>query len=81
MFEILNNFSSFVSLKIDTMTLTDFFWGLGDIFQWTFQIFEYIGNMVNYFFLIVLGFGGLFYWLSWQKKFNAEAENDPNVIK
>ncbi len=63
------------------MTLTDFFWGLGDIFLWTFQIFEIIGNSFNYLVIALAGFGGLFYWLNMQKKFNAAAEKDPNVRK
>jgi len=62
------------------MTLADFFNGLGDIFLWTFQIFEMIGNSFNYI-LIVLGFVGLFIWLNKQRKFNAAAENDPNQLK
>ena len=63
------------------MTLSDIFWGIGDIFQWTFQIFEVIGNSFNYFLIAVVGFGGLFYWLNLQRKFNAKAANDPNVRK
>lgn len=63
------------------MTLTDFFWGIGDVAEWTFGIFEITGNMINYFFIIVLGFGGLFYWLNLQRKWNAEAKNNPNIRK
>lgn len=63
------------------MTLTDFFWGLGDIFQWTFQLFEIIGHSFNYAVIAIFGFGGLFYWLNMQKKFNDKAKNDPNAIK
>ena len=51
------------------MNSTDFFFLLGDIFQWTFQIFELIGNAVNYS-LITLGFVGFFYWMNYQVKFN-----------
>ncbi len=57
------------------MTLSGFFNGLGDIFLWTFQIFEMIGNSFNYL-LIVLGFVGLFYWLNLQKKMSAKAKRD-----
>lgn len=64
------------------MTLSDIFWGIGDFAQSVLFIpFEHVGNILNYTFLIVLGFGGLFYWLNWQRKFNAEAKNNPNVIK
>ncbi len=62
------------------MTLSGFFYGLGDIFLWTFQIFEVIGNVFNYS-LIVLGFFGLFFWLNLQKKYNAEAEHNSDQIK
>ena len=55
------------------MNSTDFFFLLGDIFQWTFQIFEIIGNAFNYF-LIILGFGGFFYWMNIQRKLNNAAD-------
>jgi hypothetical protein len=61
------------------MNSTDFFWALGDLFQMTFTIFEFIGNKLNYL-LIVFGFGGFFYWMNLQRKFNAEA-NVPVEIK
>ncbi len=62
------------------MTLSSFFHGLGDLFQWTFQIFEIIGNSFNYL-LLLLGFFGFFYWMMKQAKFNKEAENNPNQLK
>ena len=62
------------------MTLSALFNGLGDIFLWTFQIFEIIGNSFNYT-CIVLGFIGLFIWLNKQRKFNTEAENNPDQLK
>jgi hypothetical protein len=62
------------------MTLLEFFNGLGDIFLWTFQMFEMIGNSFNYT-LIVLGFVGLFIWLNKQRKYNQEAENNPDQLK
>jgi len=61
------------------MNLTDFFFLLGDIFQWTFQIFEIIGNAFNYF-LIILGLGGFCYWMNIQRKHN-NAANVPIEIK
>ena len=51
------------------MSSTDIFFLIADVFQWTFQIFELIGNAVNYS-LIILGFGGFFYWMNYQVKFN-----------
>lgn len=64
------------------MTLDGFFRGLGDIFQATFTMLhqDVIGDMMNYA-IIALGFIGLFYWLNWQRKFNEQAENDPNQLK
>lgn len=64
------------------MTLSDIFWGIGDFCSNVLFIpFEHVGNIVNYIFIIVFGFGGLFYWLNLQRKFNAKAANDPNVRK
>jgi len=64
------------------MTLSELFWGIGDLLQWTFRLLEKdaIGDKFNYA-VIVLGFIGLFYWLNWQRKFNSQAENDPNQLK
>jgi hypothetical protein len=64
------------------MTLSSIFWGIGDMLQATFVLLQenMIGNMFNYA-IIALGFIGLFYWLSWQKKFNDRAKNDPNQLK
>lgn len=64
------------------MTLSDFFWGLGDLLQATFVMLQQdmIGDMFNYA-VIALGFIGLFYWLNWQRKFNEQAKNDPNQLK
>jgi uncharacterized BrkB/YihY/UPF0761 family membrane protein len=62
------------------MTLTEFFFGLGDLFQWTFQIFVITGNLLNYAF-ITLGFIGLFYWLNRQRQFNLKSEKNPEQIK
>jgi hypothetical protein len=30
---------------------------------------------------VLLGFVGLFYWLNLQRKFNAQAEKDPDQLK
>lgn len=62
------------------MASTDVFHAIADLLQWTFGIFEVIDNSFNYS-VIVLGFIGLFYWLNLQKKFNAQAESNPNQIK
>ena len=65
------------------MTLDGFFRGLGDVLQWTFNILE---NVMPTTFLVntgavLLGFVGLFYWLNLQRKFNAQAEKDPDQLK
>jgi hypothetical protein len=62
------------------MSPTTLFHAIGDFLTWTFGIFEFIGNSFNYA-VILLGFVGLFYWLNLQRKFNAQAENDPNKLK
>lgn len=64
------------------MTLSGFFYGLGDLIQSTFGLLEadMVGNKFNYA-CIALGFVGLFIWLNKQRKFNAAAESDPNKMK
>lgn len=64
------------------MTLSGFFYGLGDFLGMTFRLLEadMIGNIFNYA-CIALGFVGLFIWLNMQRKFNAAAESDPNKLK
>ncbi len=54
---------------------------IGDVLLWsTAVVFENVGNLFNNA-VIVLGFIGLFYWLNLQRKFNKEAENNPDQIK
>lgn len=64
------------------MTLTSFFWGLGDILAAMLSLLQgdMIGNMANYFFVLLISFG-LVRWLFWQKKLSAQAEADPNQLK
>jgi hypothetical protein len=63
------------------MNSTDIIIGLGDCILWTTELlFENIGNLFNNA-MIILGFIGLFYWLNLQRKFNQEAESNPNQIK
>lgn len=61
------------------MNSTDFFFLLGDIFQWTFQAFELIGNLVNYFFILLI-FSGLCYWMTVQKRLSS-LSNVPAEVK
>ncbi|MDC3252728.1 hypothetical protein OAU25_00575 [Crocinitomicaceae bacterium] len=65
------------------MTLNGFFRGIGDFLTWTFNILE--NDMPTTFLVntgaVLLGFVGLFYWLNLQRKFNAQAENDPDQLK
>lgn len=53
---------------------------LGDLLTWSFGILEFLGNGPNDLFLL-MGFGGMFYWLYLQGKFNKEAAANPNQIK
>ena len=65
------------------MTLADFFYGLGDIFQWTFNFLQndfWLTTFMTYA-LPTLGFIGLFFWLNKQRKFNIEAEHNPDQRK
>lgn len=36
------------------MPLRSFFEALGDFFEWTFQILPFLGNSVNYLFMIIM---------------------------
>jgi hypothetical protein len=63
------------------MSSTEIIEGLGDIILWTTEVvYENVGNVFNNA-AIVLGFIGLFYWLNYQRKTNARAENDPTQLK
>jgi len=64
------------------MTLSDFFYAIGDFMQMTFLLLEadMIGNLFNYF-CLSLGFFGMFFWLYKQRKFNAAADKDANQLK
>lgn len=62
------------------MSSSTIFYAIADAMQWTFQIFEFIGDYVNFAF-IILGFIGLFIWLNKQKKFNDAAAKNPNQLK
>lgn len=63
------------------MSSSVIFEAIGDAILWsTSVVFDNIGNSFNDLALI-LGFVGLFYWLNLQRKFNAEAEKDPNQLK
>jgi len=65
------------------MTLDGVFRGIGDFMQWTFNLLEndmpitWVMNTG----VVILGFVGLFYWLNWQKKYNAQAEANPDQRK
>jgi len=54
---------------------------LADLLVWTFETFlEPAGNLPNTLFTL-LGFGGLFYWLNLQSKYNKKAEQESNQLK
>ena len=58
--------------------MTDFIYWLGDVFYAFFGLLEKLGNIPNYAF-IALGFGGLFYWLNLQKKYNKKAQGEGSL--
>jgi hypothetical protein len=63
------------------MTARTAFEATGDFFYgFPFEFYDIVGNFFNYF-LIVVGFVGLFYWLNLQKKFDRQAENNPNQLR
>lgn len=63
------------------MNSTELIKGIGDFILWTTELlFENVGNLFNNA-AIVLGFIGLFFWLNMQRKFNAQAKNNPNQRK
>ena len=54
---------------------------LGDALVWLFEnTLEPLGNIPNYTFTVLV-IVGILVWLSFQAKYNAEAEKDPNQIK
>lgn len=62
------------------MNSNTIFEAIAELMQWTFGIFEVIGNGFNNA-VIILGFVGLFFWLKTQNAFNNKAANDPNQLK
>ncbi len=64
---------------------------LGNLIVWIFDNllvpFGELSNSDNFWFIspnfliLVIGFLGLFIWLSLQSKYNKQAEEDPNQIK
>jgi len=62
--------------------MTDFIYGLGELFYTIFGVLRFLGEMFinpNVIF-ILLGFVGLFIWLKMQIKFNKEAQ-ERNTLK
>lgn len=62
------------------MSSIEIFTMIGELLQWTFGVFEVIGNYFN-FFLLMFGFFGFIYWMNLQKNYNNAAESDQNQIK
>lgn len=77
------NIVYFVVQNLKEMTLTNFFWGLGNAFEFMLSILDENVGFAAFFntTLIILGFFGMFYWLRYQLKFNKEAKNNPDQIK
>lgn len=65
------------------MNSSEMLWSLGDILDAGISAvydFDFIGNWFNYF-VIALGFVGLFIWLAKQAKYNKEAEANADQLK
>jgi len=59
--------------------MNSFWWTLGKILNGAW-FYDNIGDIANWT-IIGLGFFGLFFWLDKQRKFNNQAEKDPNQLK
>ncbi len=59
--------------------MNNFWYTLGDLLNGAW-FYDNIGDIFNWV-CIILGFVGFAYWMNWQRKFNAQAEKDPNQIK
>jgi len=59
--------------------MTDFIYALGRGFYWFFSKQQHLGNIPNFIFLMI-GFFGLFYWLSKQNQLNKKAQQG-NTLK
>jgi hypothetical protein len=65
------------------MSSSDFFWGLGDLFQTVLMPLDAdwgLTSLMNTG-ILLLGFVGLGIWLMKQKKYNDAAEADSNQLK
>ena len=60
--------------------MTEFFYGIGDIAYWFFDLFSKLENIPNIG-LTILSFVLLFWWMKLQKKYNDEAASNPNQLK
>jgi hypothetical protein len=60
--------------------MTEFFYGIGDIAYWFFDLFSKLENVPNIG-LTMLSFVLLFWWMKLQKKYNDEAASNPNQLK
>jgi hypothetical protein len=61
------------------MTFTDFIYATGDVLESSFKVLPLIGNNFNYI-VIVLGFVGLAYWLTFQLKKTKQAKRDGTYV-
>lgn len=60
------------------MSWNDFVYGLGDIFEATFEILPPLGNLPNAIFSLVI-FGGLVYWMNQLGKYKKEAKRNGTI--
>jgi len=61
------------------MTFTELIYALGDVLTSSFKVLPLIGNNFNYI-VIIIGFVGLAYWLSYQMKKTKQAKQDGTYI-
>ncbi len=60
------------------MSWNDFVYGLGDLFEATFEILPLLENLPNVLFTLTI-FGGLVYWMIQLKKYKAQSKIDGSI--
>ena len=66
------------------MNLTDFFWGLGDLYYWVFEnSLDEDKGITNFFnsAILIFGFIAFGYWMMKQAKLNKQAASNPDQLK
>lgn len=65
----MNTFASLVKSN----NMNDFWYALGDLFEWTFTILPVLGNLPNILFILIIT-GYFFYWMGQMRKHQRAGE-------